>query len=75
MPNSDDTQMHQAVVVKLGMAANLDAQGIEVAAQDGYIVLSGHVPSPTESWLATETADGVDGVKDVANNLRVRPTG
>ena len=50
----------------------LDASDIEVVVANGEVTLQGTVASRFARRLAEDIADGVTGVRDVANQLRVR---
>ena len=50
----------------------LDASSIEVAVDNGIVTLKGVVRSRYDKKLAGTIADGVRGVKDVMNELRIR---
>ena len=49
------------------------APGASVAVKDGVVTLSGQVESEAFKSLAEQTARGVKGVKNVVNNLTVKP--
>ena len=52
-----------------------DADAIGVGVKDGAVVLSGHVPSYAEKLAAAQAAERVNGVKAVANDLKVERPG
>ena len=52
-----------------------DADAIGVGVKDGAVILSGHVPSYAEKLAAAQAAERVNGVKAVANDLRVERPG
>ena len=49
------------------------APGASAAFKDGVVTLSGQVESEAVKSLAEQTARGVKGVKNVVNNLTVKP--
>jgi hyperosmotically inducible protein len=49
------------------------APGASAALKDGVVTLSGQVESEAVKSLAEQTARGVKGVKNVVNNLTVKP--
>ena len=54
---TSDKTMHDAVTRELEWDASLDADRIAISANDGTIVLSGHVPTLTDRWSAVRAAD------------------
>jgi osmotically-inducible protein OsmY len=52
-----------------------DADAIGVGVKDGAVILSGHVPSYAEKLAAARAAERVNGVKAVANDLKVELPG
>lgn len=63
--------LRQRVEDALDWAPNLDASQVGVAAQDGVVTLTGHVPSFAEKTTAERVAKRVVGVKALANDLEV----
>lgn len=55
--------------------AALDASEIEVEVIDGVVTLSGSVMSREQKRRAEDVAEGISGVKDVTNQLRVMRNG
>jgi hypothetical protein len=53
----------------------LDASDIEVVVQDGEVTLTGSIADRRTKRLAEELADGVRGVKDIENRLKLRSSG
>ena len=49
----------------------LDASSIDVAVTEGEVVLTGSVFQRDDKRRAEDLAEGISGVKDVRNNLRV----
>jgi hypothetical protein len=54
---------------------DLDASDIEVSVTAGEVMLSGTVPTRAQKRLAEDIADGISGVAEVHNRLRVQPIG
>lgn len=53
----------------------LDASDIEVSVQDGEVTLTGSIADRRTKRLAEELADGIRGVKDIENRLKLRSGG
>src|SRR5262245_52431774 len=53
--------------------SRIDATDIEVSVQDGEVTLRGFVESRPAKRLAEDIAESVFGVKDIYNQLRIRP--
>jgi osmotically-inducible protein OsmY len=68
---SDET-MRTSVELALEWDAQVDAARIGVSAQDGAIVLSGHVPAYPDKWEAVKAAERVYGVRAVADETEVK---
>jgi hypothetical protein len=49
----------------------VDGMKINVDTRDGNVILSGNVPEQAQVERATQVARGIDGVKNVDNQLRV----
>jgi osmotically-inducible protein OsmY len=69
---NSDKAMRDSVLQELEWDAKLDADRIAVAAHDGAIVLSGHVPSYADKWDAVRAAERVYGVRAVADEVEVK---
>lgn len=69
---SDDT-LTQNVRAKLGADAALSSEVITVSTANGVVTLSGTVKSDADKSRAEQIARGVEGVKQVTNNLTARP--
>jgi hypothetical protein len=52
---------------------HVDASEIEVSVFEGIITLSGSVPDRSMKRMAEDCVEGLDGVKDVKNNLILMP--
>jgi osmotically-inducible protein OsmY len=72
---TNDKTMRESVVSELDWDAQIDAERIAVSAQDGTIVLSGHVPSYADKWAAIKAAERVYGVRTVADEIEVKLSG
>ena len=70
-----DTDLQQDVIDELVWEPSIDAAAIGVAAEDGVVTLTGHVPSYAEKWTAEYAAKRVAGVRAVANEIAVRLPG
>ena len=70
-----DTDLQQDVIDELVWEPSIDAAAIGVAAEDGVVTLTGHVPSYAEKWTAEYAAKRVAGVRAVANQIAVRLPG
>ena len=67
-----DAQLKDDVIEELRWDPQIsDADAIGVGVKDGAVILSGHVPSYAEKLAAAQAAERVNGVKAVANDLRV----
>ncbi len=65
-----EAKVKTALINQLGLA---DAFKIEVEAKDGVVQLSGFIDSDVKKELAGQIARNVDGVKEVVNNIIVKP--
>ena len=71
-----DAQLKDDVTEELRWDPQIsDADAIGVGVKDGAVILSGHVPSYAEKLAAAQAAERVNGVKAVANDLRVERPG
>jgi osmotically-inducible protein OsmY len=68
----DDHQTEVRVVAELAWTAEVDADRIEVAVDEGAVTLSGQVPSYPEKAAAVQAALRVMGVTVVTDELQVR---
>ena len=67
-----DAQLKDDVTEELRWDPQIsDADAIGVGVKDGAVILSGHVPSYAEKLAAAQAAERVNGVKAVANDLKV----
>jgi osmotically-inducible protein OsmY len=66
-----DARIHEDVCDRLAEAPDIDASDIEVRTTNGEVTLSGSVREREEKRRAEDLIEGVSGVRDVHNNLRV----
>ncbi len=69
----DDAAITASVKSKLTMDTDTKARQINVETQKGIVQLNGFVDSNAARSEAEKLAAGTDGVKQVRNNLEVRP--
>jgi osmotically-inducible protein OsmY len=70
----DDSQLATVATVNLKKASNALAEAhINVDSFNGYMLLTGQVPSVEERELATATASKIHGVRELHNHLSVAP--
>jgi hyperosmotically inducible protein len=69
----DDTAITTKVKSKLAADSETSAMKISVETKDGVVTLSGAVDKDTEKNKAEQLARNTDGVKRVANNIKVEP--
>jgi hypothetical protein len=67
-----DARIEEDINEQLTLHPLLDATDIEVSVKDGEVTLSGMVEGRRARRMAEEVADGVSGVRDVHNQIRVR---
>ena len=71
-----DAQLKDDVTEELRWDPQIsDADAIGVGVKDGAVILSGHVPSYAEKLAAAQAAERVNGVKAIANDLKVELPG
>ncbi len=73
---ADDQQIAQKIVTELKAlqaAGKLRGFKIDLAVEDGTVLLKGRVASPEQQALALEVAQKTAGVKQVVNDLKVEP--
>jgi osmotically-inducible protein OsmY len=70
-----DKQLQQAVLSELTWEPAVTASHIGVAAKNGVVTLSGHVPTYWEKRAAEKAAGRVKGVKAVVEEIEVRLVG
>lgn len=67
-----DRQLQQDVEAELAWEPSVDAAHIGVAANDGVVTLTGHVPTYAEKVAAERAARRVKGVRAIAQEIEVR---
>jgi len=72
---TSDKTMREAIEQELEWNAQVDPSHIAVTANDGAIVLTGHVPSYADRWATVKAAERVYGVRTVAEEIEVRLPG
>lgn len=76
MPNrTSDNTMREAVTNELEWDPRLDSARISISANEGAVVLAGHVPSYSQRWAAVKAAERVYGVRAVADEIEVELPG
>ena len=70
-----DMELRKDVEEELDFEPSVNAAHIGVAANNGVVTLSGHVPSYAEKFAAERAAKRVYGVKAVAEELEVKMPG
>ncbi len=71
MAQRSDEQIQAEVAEHLRQDGRVELERVEVRVHQGVVELSGHVPSVMAHQAATEVAQAVPGVRDVANRLAV----
>ena len=69
---TSDRTMRESVERELDWDAQVLATHVAVSANDGAIVLTGHVPTYVDRWEAGQAAERVYGVRAVVNEIDVR---
>lgn len=70
-----DDRIREDVNERLTQHGHIDARDIMVSVDNGEVTLSGTVDSRQTKRMAEDVAEGVSGVKDVHNRIRVRQAG
>ena len=68
----NDMQLRQNVIDELDFEPSIDAAGIGVAAENGVVTLTGHVPTYEQKLAAERAVWRVKGVKALAEEIEVR---
>jgi osmotically-inducible protein OsmY len=71
----DDTAITTQVKTKLAEDPTVSASRISVETLQGTVQLAGFATNETEKARAAQIARGVNGVKEIRNNIVVRPAG
>ena len=69
--SEEDARIQADVAARLRDDLYVDATGIAVAVNGGYVTLTGTIDSRVAKRLAEDCADTVAGVRDVHNNIRI----
>lgn len=72
---SSEKALREAVVGELVADPSVTETEIGVAAEDGVVTLTGHVPSLSARIAAERAVKRVDGVRSIANDLLVKHQG
>ena len=67
-----DARIEEDVCEHLTYHGMLDATGIQVQVDNGEVILTGSVESRQAKRLAEDILDGISGVRDIHNQLRVQ---
>ena len=70
-----DTQLKNDVIEDLRWEPSVTMSDISIAARDGVVTLSGSVPAFAEKAAAERATQRVEGVKAIAEQLEVNPSG
>ena len=70
-----DAQLKKDVMEELRWEPTVTASDINVATHDGVVTLSGTVPHYAEKLAAERATQRVEGVKAIAEEMEVHPTG
>lgn len=71
----NDRELRQHVIDELDFEPSIDSADIGVAAENGVITLTGHVPSYAQKMAAERATWRVKGVKAIAQEMKVRIPG
>ena len=66
-----NSQLRSDVLAALQQRAHADVTEITVSANAGVLTLSGRVTTGQEKWSVVHSAEGVEGVRAIANEIRV----
>ena len=70
-----DAQLKKDVIEELRWEPSVTASDINIATHDGVVTLSGTVPHYAEKLAAERATQRVEGVKAIAEEMEVHPTG
>jgi hypothetical protein len=68
-----DERIREDVCDRLTDDPRIDASDIDIAVKDGEVTLSGGVRTRDEKRFAEDLIERISGVRDVNNNLKVKP--
>jgi osmotically-inducible protein OsmY len=71
----NDKQLRQNVIDELDFEPSIESADIGVAAENGVVTLSGHVPTYAQKLAAERAVWRVKGVKAIAQEIQVRIPG
>lgn len=74
-PRAANRKLVKRVSEVLDRTKGLDSSRIMVTAHDGIVTLSGSIPDSSQAMLAASSAQTVDGVQAVRNQLRITTQG
>jgi osmotically-inducible protein OsmY len=69
-----DSELRRDVERELEWDPSIDTRSIGVAAKNGVVTLTGHVPTYSDKWRAESIAKRVAGVTALANDIEVKLT-
>lgn len=69
-----DYELQQAVIRELAWDTRVDETAIGVSVHHGVVTLNGAVPGWAQKNAAGEAAHRVTGVRDVANDIEIKPS-
>lgn len=67
-----DERIREDVCDALMMHPDIDASELEIRVSDGEVTLSGTVQDRSDKFLAEQLSEGIAGVRDVTNSIRVQ---
>lgn len=67
-----DERIQDDVCEALHLSYDVDASDIEVEVKEGCVYLRGNSDNRETKWAAEDTVEGIPGVKDVMNELKVK---
>jgi len=70
-----DEQLQKDVLDELKWDPRIKASEIGVSVNDGVVALTGTVPTLAEKWAAERAARRVSGVRAIAEEIHIKPTG
>lgn len=70
-----DLQLHKDVLDELRWDPRVNEAEIGVSVKDGVVTLTGFVPTFAQKYAAEKVVERVSGVRAIAEDLHVRPTG